>query len=43
MQGLMGASVKDYYSRSVSDEELADWSYEVADAMLAERKKGNDN
>ena len=37
MQGLMNVYAQDY-SRSVSDKELADWSYEQADAMLKARE-----
>jgi len=37
MQGLMNVYAQDY-SRSVSDKELAEWSYEQADAMLKARE-----
>ena len=37
MQGLMTIYAKDY-QRSVSDKELADWSYKQADAMIKARE-----
>ena len=36
MQGLMNVYAQDY-SKSVSDKEIADWSYDQADAMLKAR------
>jgi len=36
MQGLMNVYAQDY-SKSVSDKEIADWSYDQANAMLKAR------
>ena len=41
MQGLLCVYAKDS-SRSVSDKELADWSYVLADAMIEAREVGDE-
>ena len=41
MHGLFHIYSQDY-SRTISDKEIAEWSYEVADAMIKEREKINE-